>query len=386
MHRCTDTFHRTVFIFFAATIIVGVPMAAWANAGTALMMAGFLHLTIGNAILGVVEGLALASMFRLHDGKCIALSIIANYASAFMGGVFGSHALMLPFTVDLYSAKYLFWVWVFTAYVLTLLLEFPFAFLLLRKDPQRLRKSIRGTLIIQTISCALLFTWYWKASVMTIYTETKIVAPAALTFPNNVALYYISSEDGDVYVTPLSEMKPRKAFDLNSTDRNDQIFAQESATDSNQCQLIARLQGPSHEKPLMVTVSDSSIPKEKVGIAYPNPSAVGMKSDPGGTWGSYGLDGCLGTAQESPWEISTDVWAVSGLRGTHSETHEHFRIAAETPFIWWYVRNATHLPGDLVIFQLGEDQICVYDINTNRVALLVKGRGPLPVLAENESL
>ncbi len=46
------------------------------------------------------------------------------------------------------------------------------------------------------------------------------------------------------------------------------------------------------------------------------------------------------------------------------------------------VRNATHLPGDAVLFQLGRDQICVLDPVRRQVALLARGRGPTAVMAE----
>jgi hypothetical protein len=40
------------------------------------------------------------------------------------------------------------------------------------------------------------------------------------------------------------------------------------------------------------------------------------------------------------------------------------------------------LPGDLVLFQLGENQICVVDPNLKKVALLAHGRGPVAVISK----
>jgi hypothetical protein len=57
----------------------------------------------------------------------------------------------------------------------------------------------------------------------------------------------------------------------------------------------------------------------------------------------------------------------------------------ETPFVAWSVRNATHLPSDRILFQLGDDQICVYDPEKKEIALLAEGRGPIAVMQKEES-
>src|SRR5690606_13185037 len=98
------------------------------------------------------------------------------------------------------------------------------------------------------------------------------------------------------------------------------------------------------------------------------------------TWRNYGDVPPLGTANASSWAFSAEGW-YWGLFGSNDATGEQVRLAFETPFQAWPVRNAVHLPSDQVIFQLGEDQICAFDPDGNRVALLWHGRGPLPVIA-----
>jgi hypothetical protein len=44
------------------------------------------------------------------------------------------------------------------------------------------------------------------------------------------------------------------------------------------------------------------------------------------------------------------------------------------------IRNTVQLPSDKALFQLGEDQICVFDPTTRQVALLWRGRGPVAVM------
>lgn len=40
----------------------------------------------------------------------------------------------------------------------------------------------------------------------------------------------------------------------------------------------------------------------------------------------------------------------------------------------------TPLPNDYVVFQLGDNQICILEPGTKRIALLTKGRGPAVVI------
>ena len=93
----------------------------------------------------------------------------------------------------------------------------------------------------------------------------------------------------------------------------------------------------------------------------------------------------LGDARSSPWKFWTGAWAAEGLHGTNTRSGRDVTFSLETPFVSWPVRNAVHLPGDLVLLQLGDDQICVYDPEKNRIALLAKGRGPIAVMGMEDS-
>jgi hypothetical protein len=92
----------------------------------------------------------------------------------------------------------------------------------------------------------------------------------------------------------------------------------------------------------------------------------------------------LGDAQSSSWEFWSGFWPIEGLRGTQANSEKRVHFSLETPFVAWSVRNATHLPTDKVLLQLGDEQICVYDPETKKIALLTRGRGPIAVM-ENTS-
>ena len=73
---------------FAALVLIALPSVAQANAGTPLMWAGMLHLFIGNAFIGLLEGILLIKLFKAPKMKAVGLMILANYFSAWIGGLF----------------------------------------------------------------------------------------------------------------------------------------------------------------------------------------------------------------------------------------------------------------------------------------------------------
>lgn len=82
---------------------------------------------------------------------------------------------------------------------------------------------------------------------------------------------------------------------------------------------------------------------------------------------------------EREFEIFTGFWAAQGLEIFNDQTDEYYHISLETPFAQWYVRSATVLPGDEVIFQFGP-QICIYSLRTKNIYLLAKGTSPVVIL------
>ena len=67
-------------------------------------------------------------------------------------------------------------------------------------------------------------------------------------------------------------------------------------------------------------------------------------------------------------------------------TRTRVHYSYETPFGAWTVRNAVQLPSNKLVFQLGHDQICAFDPQSRKVALLWHGRGPVPVIDKTEAV
>jgi hypothetical protein len=362
-------------------LLLAVPSVAQANAGTPLMWASMFHLVFGNLIIGIFEGNLLAKFFGISKRKCIWLLILANYFSAWLGGFFIAKAMAKTLPMTLHSAWSSLWSMVLVTYVLTILLEYPFVAISFWGKPSWLRKSLLGSLLVQTVSYTILFGWYWIASGTSLYTKTDVVELSSISLPEKVLVYFISADDGDVYTGHLRDVQWQNVFDLNSSRRNDRLFVRPSDEDSNSWDLVARLETSQRRKPNLITV------QEKFAVIAA-PSRRSQNTDPPqyeGSWFNFGHVPKLGNAESSPWKFWSGFWPIEGLRGEDDNSGNRVSFSLETPFVAWSVRNATHLPTDKVLLQLGKDQICVYDPEKKQIALLARGRGPIAVMEKKNS-
>lgn len=186
------------------------PSTASANAGTPLMWASMLHLVFGNAIIGLVEGLFLGSIFKCSKGKSVLILIIANYVSACAGGYFVAGYLPSLADVTIQNIQYWFLVFVVVAFVITLLIEFPFFWLALRSPEYSFRRVLVATLVIHAVSYALLFGWYWMASGTSMMSDLEVVSVDEMEVSEPYALYFISREGDQVLRMGLNEADPRR--------------------------------------------------------------------------------------------------------------------------------------------------------------------------------
>jgi hypothetical protein len=357
--QITRRFPRVLGLF---ALLVCIPLTARADAGTPLMWAGILHLVFGNAIIGVFEGLLLAWSFKLRTGLCVLVMIPANYFSAWVGGLFLNHEITTRLPFDLYNAWHWIWTMVLVTFFLTLLLEWPFVILCFFKQPDKIKRSLRGNLLVNSVSYILLFGWYWKASGTTLYTKMNIVQPQAMTFSQEGSIYFISETNG-VCQFDLKSGQIKKVCSLGTT-RNDRLFVKASTFDTNNWDILDTAKK---------TLVSSNLPV--VAASYSRDNTVGGDE---GTWFNFGEAAEL--AEKSDWNYSTGFWPIEGLRGENQKTGERIYFSLETPFVAWNIRNATHLPGDFVVFQLGEDQICLLETTTKKITLLARGQGPVVVL------
>ena len=84
----------------------------------------------------------------------------------------------------------------------------------------------------------------------------------------------------------------------------------------------------------------------------------------------------LSTAESSVWQCETEGTEITC---ENRVTEKKYCLAMSSSAVYWNISNAVQLGGDLVVFQLGYDQICLLHIPTKRLALIARGRSPLVV-------
>lgn len=369
-------FQRFGLPVLAALGLFILPRAASANAGTPLIWAGILHLAFGNILIGIGEGLIISRLFAVPCKRTVPWMILANYISAWAGGLFLRGAIVDALPLDLNNGWQWFWIMVILAYLATLVLEWPFVAWCVRGRDGWLSQSLLGSVAAQSASYVLLFGWYWAASGTSLYTGMRVVKPSEIPLPEAVSVYYISGEDGDVYQRRLTGEGGRKICGLGAKGKNDRLLVRANASDSRRWDLVAYRENGAERDHRLVEIRPGleidCAPDWRV--AHLNPPQYE------GTWFNFGQVEPLGGARTSSWQFVTGFWPVEGLTARNQATGERLRFSYETPFGSWTIRNAVHLPTDKVLFQLGTDQICLFDPATRRVALLWHGQGPVPVI------
>lgn len=370
--------HRLLFYFVIGLVLLVFPQQALANAGTPLLWAGMIHLAFGNAFIGVLEGWLMRKLFVCPGKNPIPMMVGANYFSAWVGGLFLNNLIFRTLPIDLNSGWVWFLVMVVLTYGMTLLLELPFVYLLLRGQPMALSRSFKASVVVQTASYVLLIGWYGMAGHVSLFTKTSVVRPMTMEFSEAAAVYFISTKNGAAYRGEPRTGRVAKIHDLHSTNRNDRLLIWPSGITSNRWDIVARLETGDSRNPNFVTIltNRTLVPALEERILNAEP-----RSAPG-TWFNFGTAPVIGGATNRSWSYSIGFWAQSGLRVKDKRGGGFESFAFETPFGSWNVRNAVQLPDDQVIFQLGDDQICGFDPRSRNIALLFRGRGPVTVIEQ----
>lgn len=342
------------------------------------MWAGMLHLVVGNALIGWFEGILIAWRFSLSKRKAVLIMIPANYFSAWLGGLLLNHAIVNSLHLDLNNGWLWFWILVVLTYLITLVLEWPFVAICFRHSENWLARSAQANVLAQTASYIALFGWYWMASGTSLYTSLNVVSPAKMTLPQDVFVYFISEKDGDVYKRPLSGGDEIKVGTVQSTNVDDRLFVRPNSEDNRKFDLMARLEAAGSRDPRFVEV----LTNLSVQAALDDRATYTSPPQYEGTWFNFGNARPLGSATNSDWKFRSGFWPIGGLLAENKSSGKTIHFSYETPFGAWTVRNAVHLPSDKVLFQLGENQVCVFDPRTRMVALLWHGRGPVPVIED----
>ena len=282
------------------------------------MYTEMLHLFFGNLLIGILEGALLRLIFKARLLRSTLIMVAANYLSMLAGAFLTDAALHSASpSPSLYVVRWYVYGALPVSFLVTVILEWPFIRAALAGLALPWRKALLGSLAVQTVSYALLAPFYLAASDIRLLANTHI-EPTPEFVKNRGALVYFTSLDSALF--------------------------------------RVRLDGSGLEH--VTTVP----PRHYVGqTEYP---VHDLREESDKLWQ---VDSGRGLAQ------SLTIWQTA-------RRESPVTLALETPFLHWGTYQATVLPGDEVVFQLGPDIICVFDRETRKLAQLARGRGPVVAL------
>jgi hypothetical protein len=356
--------------------ILAIPAVAWANAGTPLMWAGMLHLLVGNFIIGLVEAFVVSRRFVVSKDRLYSLSILGNYLSMIAGFAVlewaGNHAgdLILG-PQPLYHGVRLLVVLVGAAYLMSVIIEWPFFHFGLQKETRTARTSFRASVLAQTVSYVLLILFYMLPSGFSLYTQARLTHSLDFVNRKDAIVYFISPNLNGVYRLRLDGNSPERVVGLKPSNSNTRLFVRRSQ--NGQSWDLWVLDAPDYGHS---TNKDERLLRKNFAAhtALDWHAVTGYGEEV--TWFNFGVAADLRSSPQTNWMVSTGFWPVDGLSAINEQTRESMHLCVEMPFLGWIARNATILPGDQVVYQLG-NQIVILDLSTRKLAFLALGQGPV---------
>ena len=311
-----------------------------ANSGTALMLATFAHLVIGNTFIGILEGLLISKFLKTSRLKSVLIMIIANYVSAWIGTILAGYGMnSLDLTIE--SLKLTLTIVLLSSLILTLLLEYPFLTWITFGLPITTTWKIKTLITIHLISYSLMiFPWYLYFSHLSFLKLEVTNLDKIGNDPHRLA--FLGPEKKELIIYDLSLQKIIETHPISLSDGS---FAPwYLRTDPNF--VHSRLLPPSFD-----SEDDRRMTRNLVRQLH----------------------------QSETLQITLDShfsW-TNGLRIRDSQTGTEIYYKLETPFIDWSISSPTQLKDGLVIFELGRDQICLADFRQRKIALVARGSDPV---------
>ncbi len=330
----------------------------FANAGTPFIWLQTFHLLFGNILLGMLEASLITGAFWTIRNHVPGMMVLANYVSAGLG-----MALLVRFDgifpdTDITNERSHFWILMIVAYVLTLIVEWPFVYWCLKGEENRFAKSILASFYVQSVTYVLMTGLY--ALVSGGGSNLTVVPASEMTFPEKLHVYYISADDGHVYRRMLGGGNAELVKELQEP--GDWLSVEGYFRDSP-CP-TGRLHA--HSK------RGSDVVLEKVDLSeYLDFSELPRIPN----W--YGYVTRMNSSSTKGWRFYNNFWPGKSFQGSNQATGDEVYYGPATIFGSLETMYATQLASDQVILQVGRNQICAVDPATKRIALLWRGRGPV---------
>lgn len=390
---------------FAVVLVAltALPATAAANAGTPLMWTRMFHLVAGNFIIGAIEGGILAYLMGLRVWPCVIVMVVANYFSAACGPLlYTPYAEVLGECTIYNVSEHLTGLYV-ASYIATLVFELPFALATLYYGAKGTRdripsspgsivgelssylpESLRAWVVLlsafllsQSVTYAALSRIYMNASATSLAFATRKDPSLQFLKPFDGNMYYLDSKDDRLYRMDLADCSQVRAIGQKRYDDElyDRLFVHRGTREEPWTLAVGKGRGIEDIMPL----PDEELSAANYSRGPSEPVSIIPKTELAQQYREYGGVAMVPAADLRGRGMNTGDWAALGLlvRQSRDWGSPSKRYALEVPLAEWPIRNATLLPDDIVIFQLGTDQIVALDLKTDTVGLLARGRGPL---------
>ena len=368
----TRRMRASAILGLAAAALLILPHQVRADGASVLINVGLgitAHLLVGNALIGLAEGVLIALVFRSKFRRAIPIMILANYASAWLAYMllwsFGEQPISrLLGNEPLYAFPTVVkWV-VLAAFVETVLVEWPFCLWAIKPGTHRLARSAGACLVAQVASYAVLIPFYQGASLATLYRSFAADRATVSEAPASIVVYFMSVKEDAVCRINLNGTARTHVCQLDPQ-RWQGLFFRKGGDGQgwDLCRSYSLPEGGEQQVALL-----TNLPVRAAGWRY-----HGEGPEEAGPYRS-GSQVCELRAEPDPRWTVTGAKDVLYLRDNRSQQYEF--IGFGTPFLIWYATQPTMLPGDLVVCQFG-DQILLIDLQRRRVGLLAMGHSPV---------
>jgi hypothetical protein len=376
---------------FLTLLALAYPASVFANILPVVFFAGIMIRTYFlTAVIGIVEGLIVVTVFKAWgeskirgELRGIGIMVLANYFSfilgewyllqglrIFSGAVLGSEPL--------YNAHRFIWLSVLVAFVLTILLEWPFCFWILRKKSKSFRKSIAATVLVQTLSYAVLLVFYVSLGAVELYRHMDIDRNLVRSQDENVWVYFVSNDDGDIHRIRLDGTDRQKAFDT------DLSSAQRGIKTCNI--LLWPNDEPNAWDFWLCRDEDCRILQKGIFRGFATlSSGSDMRLEDANTPGDLRERGLwtivtdLRGPTEHSIEVKIDYFGWQGVTVADPCANQEYKLMIQTPLLTWGIEHVTVLPNDQLVCEMA-GQIVIMNLRERKMALLALGLSPVVTL------
>ena len=219
--------------------------------------------------------------------------------------------------------------------------------------------------------------------------------PEEIEVPADVCVYYIDADDNRAYRMRPSNWKPELISEERFTGERVRLMAIQDDTDTSKANLVvaSRHDYRNHCETKVLFSRFAEIdkavvekPMDKSGrydvddyyqISRPLGGAIDSDVRFRRHWyGEFGLDLLRRTTNPPP-----------GGKGYHLNSPDRYGFnsrywqkerklfALASPIAYWWMAHIIQFPNDIILFEMTNKQLCLFDYKTNRIALLSRGFG-----------